>query len=116
MNNYNTETYEKLLEDVEDFIIGKNESVTTLFRVRDALRGIISLHKSTAFKQGDIVTDGTYTLMLLKLEPEYNVIIAYSALKNNVLLISKDDLVHYHKIGHMCPIKMTIHNEEESES
>lgn len=115
MNNYNTETYEKLLEDIEDYMVGSREDTDMiLFRMRDLLRYLVSKEKSCAFKRGDIVTDGANTVILLKFDPEYNVAIAYSALKNNVLLFSRDNLVHYHKVGHMCPIKIMIHNEEEN--
>lgn len=109
----NNEYYEKLLEDVEDYIIGAREDTdVVLFRVRDMLRSIVSKQKACSFKKGDIISDGVNTLILLSRDVEYRTIIAYSALRNDVLHISEDSLLHYHKIGHMSPIKITIHNEE----
>ena len=114
MSRYNIETYEKLLEDVEDYLVGadwKTDSV--MFRVRDMLREIIASNKAVSFKLGDIVSDGSTTLILLNHDVEWRLVIAYCALKNKVIHITESDLVHFHKVGHMSPIKITIHNEEE---
>lgn len=111
----NNEYYEKLLEDVEDYLIGAREdSDTVLFRVRDMLKQMVGSAKAHNFDPGDIVTDGVRTLIVLRRDSDHHLVIAYSALQNNVLLITSTDLVHFHKVGHMEPIKITIHNEEEN--
>lgn len=118
LKNYYTrldEYYEKLLEDVEDNLAGTRDDVEmVLFRVRDMLKSIVAKRKSCTFKKGDIISDGANTLILLYRSPEWRVVITYSALRNDVLLMSEDDIVHFHKVGHMEPIKITIHNEEEN--
>ena len=117
--NYRKETkmtnndYKKLLEDIEDRMMtaSNHMDLDIACRIRDVLKELIVKDTASSFMQGDILSNGVGTVTLLKYEPAYRIWVAYSVLRSDVIVLPFEQLVDYHKVGHMEPIKLVIKGE-----